>query len=151
MRPRCSLAFNLGDVVLSLFQADTFQPSGCELAVEAAPDCQGDIFGGGQTTLEPGHIAVQVVMVDIADHQVLHNPVDLPQIDHHSRIHIHRSADSHLELVVVAVVPGTCPEHVAISGGVPLGPGEDVTGRKRQSSGQVDTLGRAHVHTVESI
>src|SRR4029077_7440758 len=143
--------FNLGDVVLSLFQADTFQPSGRELAVQAAPDCQGDGFGGGQTTLEPSHIAVQVVMVDIVDHQVLHNPVDLPQVDHHSRIHIHRSADCDLELVVVAMVPRTCPEHLAIASGVPLWPGEDVTGCKRQSSGQADALGRGPVNTIESI
>src|SRR4029077_14962526 len=143
--------FNLGDVVLSLFQADTFQPSGRELAVQAAPDCQGDGFGGGQTTLEPRHIAVHVVMVDIVDHQVLHNPVDLPQIDHHSCIHIHRSADSDLELVVVAVVPGTCPEHLAIASVVPLWLGEDVPGRKRQSSGHVDACGGSHVNTIESI
>src|SRR6266852_2890491 len=150
MRPRCSSAFNLGDVVLSLFQADPFQPSGRQLAVQAAPDCQGDIFGGGQATLKPRHVAVQVVMVDVVDHQVLHNPVDVPQIDHHSRIHINRSTDSHLELVVVAVVSGTGPEYLAIAGRVPLWPGKDVTGRKGQSSGHVDTLGWAHVHTVES-
>src|ERR1700687_246689 len=75
-----------------------------------------------------------MVMVDILDHQVLHNPIDLSQIDHHARVHVDGTAYSHLELVVVAVVPGTRPEHFAIAGLVPLLLDQDVTGRKGQSS-----------------
>src|SRR5229473_724062 len=59
-------------------------------------------------------------MVDIVDHQVLHNAVDLSQIDHHARVQIHRTANGHRKLVVVAVVPGTCPEYLAIAGLVPI-------------------------------
>src|SRR6266478_6737537 len=147
MKPRCSSAFDLDDVVLGLLQADPFQPRGWKPALQAAPDGQSDVLGGGQTTLEPGHIAVEVAMVDVMNHQVLHNPVDLPQIDHHACVHVHRSADSHLDLVVVPVVPRTCPEYLAIAGLVPLWLGEDVTGRKGQPPGHVDARHLTHVYT----
>src|SRR5260370_25490093 len=151
MEPRCSSAFDLDDVVLGLFQADPFEPRGWKPALQAAPDCQRAIVGGGQTTLEPRHIAVEVAMVDVVDHQVLHNPVDLPQIDHHACIHVHGSADIGLDLVVVAMVPRTCPEHLAIASLVPLWLGEDVTGREGQSSGHVDTRQLTHVYLRKSI
>src|SRR5712692_1799434 len=151
MKPRCSSAFDLNYVVLGLFQADPFQPRGWKPALQAAPDCQRDVLGGGRTILKPGHIAVEMAMVDVMDHQVLHNPVDLPQIDHHACIHVHRSANSHLDLVVVAVVPRTCPEHLAIASLVPLWPGKDVTGREGQSSGHVDTRHLTHVYVRKSI
>src|SRR5260370_13030806 len=151
MKPRCSFAFDLDDVVLGLFQADPFQPRGWKPALKAAPDCQRDVLGGGQTTLEPGHIAVEVAMVDVMDHQVLHNPVDLPPIDHHACIYVHRSADSDLDLVVVAVVPPTCPEHLAIASLVPLWLGKNVTGREGQSSGHVYTRQLTHLSMRKSI
>src|ERR1700687_6045883 len=112
MRPRCSSAPNLDGVVLGLFQANPFQPSGWDPVLQTAPNSHGDIFGGAQQILEPSHVAVQVPMVDIMDDQVLHNPVDVLQIDHHARTQVNRSANGHLELVVVAVVPGTCPAYL---------------------------------------
>ena len=33
-----------------------------------------------------------MVMVDILDHQVFHNPIDLSQIDHHARVHVDGTA-----------------------------------------------------------
>src|SRR6202035_1459674 len=70
---RCSSAVNLGDVVLGLFQADPFQASGWELSVQAAPDGHRDVFGGGQTTLKPRYVPVQMAMVDVMDDELLHN------------------------------------------------------------------------------
>src|SRR5690348_17048847 len=87
-------------------------------------------------------------MVDVMDNQVLHNPVDLLQIDHHARVLVHRTANRHRELVVVAVVPGTCSEYLAIAGFVPLWLGQDVTGGKGQSSGHVDARWLVHIHMV---
>src|SRR5882672_10610379 len=144
--PRCSFALDLDDVVLGLFQTDPFKPCGWEFPVEASPDRHRDVFGGRQTTLEPVHVAVQMAMVDVVDHEVLHNPVDLPQIDHHARVDVHRSADSHLELVVVAVIAGTCPEYLAIAGLVPLWFGKDMTGRKGQSSSHADSVLLLHAY-----
>src|SRR5216684_2521285 len=90
-------------------------------------------------------------MVDVMDHQVLHNPVDLLQIDHHARLRVHRSANSHLKFVVVAVVPGTRPEYLAIAGFVPLWLGKDVTGRKGQPSGHFDARWLVHAYMRKSI
>jgi hypothetical protein len=46
----------------------------------------------------------------------------------------------------VAVIAGTCPEYLAISGLVPFWPGKDMTGRKRQSPAQADTLLLVHLY-----
>src|SRR5260370_42234698 len=100
MKPRCSSAFYLDDAVLGLLQTDPLQPGGWERTLHASPDCQGYIFGGGQTTLEPTHVAGEMAMSDVVDDEVLHNPVDLLQIDHHAQCHFNRSAHSHLRRVV---------------------------------------------------
>ena len=91
-----------------------------------------------------------MAMVDILDHQDFHNPVDLPQIDHHPGFFINGSADSYLELVVVAVVSRACPEHLAIAGLVPLRPHQNVPSRERQPSRHVYSRHLIHPYMGKS-
>src|ERR1700731_1269289 len=91
-----------------------------------------------------------MAMVDVLDNQEFHNPVDLPQIDHHPGFFINGSADGYLELVVVAMVSRACPEHLAIAGLIPLRPDKNVSSRERQPPGHVDARQLAHPHMGKS-
>src|SRR5258708_10182088 len=91
-----------------------------------------------------------MAMVDVLDNQEFHNPVDLPQIDHHPGCFINGSADRYLELVVVAVVSRACPEHLAVAGLVPLRPGKNVSSREGQPSRHVNSLQLIHTYMRKS-
>src|SRR5260370_38716143 len=85
-----------------------------------------------------------MAMVDVLDDQDSHNPVDLPQVDHHPGFFINGSADSYLELVVVAMVSRACPEYLTIAGIVPLRLDKNGSSREGHPSRQADARWLIH-------
>ncbi len=70
---------------------------------ELAPADQRDVLGGGIQDLEPGHVEIQVLVIQVPEQPLLGQLLQLVEVHHIAGLGIDLALDGQLQLVVVAV------------------------------------------------
>src|SRR5438874_4425465 len=86
--------------------------------------------------------------VDRVDEMAVKRSVNLLEVDDHAGLRVHRSADRHLDDVVMAVIGCARAEHLAIALFAPLRPAQDV--RRGERGAPLDTDLLSQINTLLS-
>src|SRR5258708_31441663 len=113
------------------------------MRLQAMKGRQRDVLRGRDHAPHEVDVAVQMVMIDGVYELATEDRVDVLQVDDHAGLSVERSADRHLDHVVVSVVRGARAEDLAVLLVAPVVTTEDVSGGEGGAAG--DSCRGAHV------
>src|SRR5690348_4827621 len=116
--------------------------------LQAMKSGERDVLGGRDHAAHKVDVAVQVAMVDDVDELAAEDRVDVLEVDDHAALRVERSADRHLDDVVVSVVRGACTEELAVLRVAPVVAAEDVRRGERRATGDAHRGGHGSMRKL---
>src|SRR5579875_2405164 len=101
-----ALASIAGAVVIGLDEPDLVEQARRKGRLQPLPELDDQVLSGGNALAQPGHVVVEMAMVDLVNNFAVHDLAQLGQVHQHARVWVWFATQGHLQGVVMPVPVG---------------------------------------------